>query len=125
MQNTLFDRIGGAESLLKLVTRFYELMDQLDQASDIRQQHASDLTNAANKLYMFLSGWLGGPSLYIEKYGHPKLRQRHLPFSIGEKERDQWMLCMYQAMDDTGLDSDLKAELGAAFYKTADFMRNQ
>ena len=125
MQNPHYDRIGGEQTVRKLVDRFYDLMDELDEARDIRQMHAPDLAMAREKLFMFLSGWLGGPPLYIEKYGHPRLRQRHMPFAIGEKERDQWMLCMVKAMDDIGLDETLKKELTAAFYKTADFMRNQ
>jgi hemoglobin len=74
---------------------------------------------------MFVSGWLGGPQLYVEQYGHPRLRQRHLPFAIGESERDQWMNCMIQAMQDVGLEEGLREELQRAFWKTADFMRNK
>ncbi len=125
MKNTHYDRLGGEKMLRDLVNRFYELMDTLPEASEIRHMHAPDLSNAREKLFMFLSGWLGGPSLYIEKYGHPRLRQRHLPFAIGEKERDQWMLCITRAMDDLNIDTNLKQELTAAFFKTADFMRNQ
>ena len=109
----------------KLVNRFYDLMDQLPEAASIRQLHAPDLDEAREKFFMFLSGWLGGPSLYIEKYGHPKLRQRHMPFAIGEAERDQWMLCMTRAMDELDIDAALKMGLTDAFYKTADFMRNR
>jgi len=125
MKNTHYDRLGGEKMLRDLVNRFYELMDTLPEAADIRHMHAADLSDARNKLFMFLSGWLGGPSLYIEKYGHPRLRQRHLPFAIGEKERDQWMLCITQAMDELNIDTSLKQELTAALFKTADFMRNQ
>ena len=85
MQNSHFDRIGGEATVRRLVKRFYELMDQLDEAKEIRRLHAKDLEDATDKLYMFLSGWLGGPPLYIEKYGHPRLRQRHISFPIGEK----------------------------------------
>lgn len=125
MKNTHYERLGGEKMLRDLVNRFYELMDTLPEAGEIRHMHASDLSNAREKLFMFLSGWLGGPSLYIEKYGHPRLRQRHLPFAIGEKERDQWMLCITRAMDDLNIDTNLKQELTDAFFKTADFMRNQ
>jgi len=111
--------------LLRLVDRFYELMDHLPEATEVRQLHAPDLGEARNKLFMFLSGWLGGPPLYIEKYGHPRLRQRHMPFPIGEAERDQWMLCMTRALDELEINNELKEELTAAFYKTADFMRNR
>jgi hemoglobin len=125
MQNPHYDRMGGEATVRRLVNRFYDLMDCLDEAQDIRRLHAPDLNDAREKLFMFLCGWLGGPPLYIEKYGHPRLRQRHMPFAIGEKERDQWMLCMRQAMKDVGLDENLQRELDAAFYKTADFMRNK
>ena len=100
-------------------------MDELPETRDIRNIHAPDLSDAREKLFMFLSGWLGGPPLYMEKYGHPRLRQRHMPFKISEKERDQWILCMNKAMQDLSIDEPLKTELAAAFYKTADFMRNQ
>jgi len=111
--------------LRKLVNRFYELMDQLPETATIRQLHAPDLDEAEDKLFMFLSGWLGGPALYIEKYGHPRLRQRHIHFAIGEAERDQWMLCMTRALDELDIDNALKMNLTDAFYKTADFMRNR
>lgn len=124
MQNPHYDRLGGEDMLRKLVNRFYELMDQLPEARTIRQLHAPELHDAREKLFMFLSGWLGGPPLYINHYGHPRLRQRHMPFTIGETERDQWMLCMNQAMDELGIETALKQELSAAFFKTADFMRN-
>lgn len=117
--------MGGEQTLRALVNRFYDLMEELPEVRDIRHLHAPDLAEAREKLFMFLSGWLGGPQLYIQKYGHPRLRQRHMPFPIGEKERDQWMLCMTRAMADVGLEENLKQELEAAFFRTADFMRNK
>ncbi|MCW8910307.1 MAG: group II truncated hemoglobin [Gammaproteobacteria bacterium] len=125
MQNSHYERIGGEKMLRKLVNRFYELMDQLPETVTIRQLHAPDLDEAEDKLFMFLSGWLGGPALYIEKYGHPRLRQRHIHFAIGEAERDQWMLCMTRALDELEIDYALKMNLLDTFYKTADFMRNR
>ncbi|PUB83406.1 MAG: hypothetical protein DBP02_11905 [gamma proteobacterium symbiont of Ctena orbiculata] len=77
------------------------------------------------KLFLFLSGWLGGPDLYVEKYGHPRLRARHLPFSIGIEERDQWIYCMREALSAMDLDAKLQEELNQAFFRTADFMRNR
>jgi hemoglobin len=74
---------------------------------------------------MYLSGWLGGPQLYVEKFGHPRLRSRHLPFAIGAAERDQWMLCMRQAMSEVTTDEPLRAALDKALTDLADFMRNQ
>ena len=125
MQNPHYQRLGGEKAVRELVDRFYDLMDSRDDVKELRHLHAPDLSDARDKLFMFLSGWLGGPPLYIEKYGHPRLRQRHMPFKIGELERDQWMSCMDQAMQDVGIEDTLRKELYAAFYKTADFMRNQ
>jgi hemoglobin len=122
---THFQRIGGEETLRRLVDRFYDLMDEDPDYYGIRKMHARDLAEARDKLFMFLSGWTGGPQLYMEKFGHPRLRQRHLPFAIGEAERDQWMACMARAMDEVGVDEKLRQELTAAFWKTADFMRNK
>lgn len=122
---THYERIGGEEGVRRLVDRFYDLMDGTAEAAGIRELHAKNLKASREKLFLFLSGWLGGPQLYVEKYGHPRLRQRHLPFAIGESERDQWMACMIQAMQDVGLDEGLRRELAAAFQKTADFMRNK
>ncbi|TNF37703.1 MAG: hemoglobin-like protein [Gammaproteobacteria bacterium] len=125
MQNPHYQRMGGEAVVRQLVNRFYDLMDELQEARDIRILHAPDLSEAREKLFMFLSGWLGGPQLYINKFGHPRLRQRHMPFPIGIRERDQWMLCMTRAMQDVGLADELQQELTAAFFKTADFMRNK
>lgn len=122
---THFQRIGGEDPIRSLVDRFYDLMDEDPDFYGIRKLHGADLTESRNKLFMFLSGWTGGPQLYMEKFGHPRLRQRHLPFTIGEAERDQWMACMLRAMEEVGLEDRLREELKAAFWKTADFMRNQ
>ena len=122
---TFYERIGGEEPLRQLVQRFYRHMDELTETVTIRRMHAPDLKSAEDKLFMFLSGWMGGPSLFIEKFGHPRLRMRHMPFKIGESERDQWMLCMKHALADVVTDKTLSAELYAALYGVADFMRNQ
>lgn len=123
-RSTFYERIGGGEPLRKLVQSFYHNMNTLSETQTIRSIHADNLQSAEDKLFMFLSGWMGGPSLYIEKFGHPKLRMRHLPFSIGESERDQWMLCMKHALSDVLTDKALSDELYAALYDVADFMRN-
>ncbi len=124
-QNSHYQRIGGEAKVRQLVHRFYELMDELPEAHRIRKMHHISLKSSEDKLFMFLSGWMGGPQLYVEKFGHPRLRMRHLPFAIGEAERDQWMLCMTQALEEVVEDEALRKELTAAFYKVADFMRNQ
>jgi hemoglobin len=122
---THFERIGGAEKVRALVVRFYQLMDELPEAYGIRKLHAPDLQGATDKLYKFLTGWMGGPPLYVDEYGHPMLRARHLPFSISNTERDQWLMCMNQALEDVVEDAALRQELSAAFAKVADHMRNR
>ena len=117
--------LGGAEKLRVLVDRFYELMDTQPEYYAIRKLHPQDLTGSAEKLYLFLSGWLGGPPLYAQKFGQPFLRARHLPFSIGASERDLWLACMAQAMQDVQLEEGLGQALANAFAKTADHMRNR
>lgn len=116
---------GGTEKIRELVETFYDVMDSDPKAAPIRAYHAKDLTEAREKLFMFLTGWTGGPQLYIERYGHPRLRQRHMPFSIGEAERDQWMYCMISAMQRLKLDENLLQKLAEQLYGVADFMRNK
>jgi hemoglobin len=107
------------------VRRFYELMDTLPEAYGVRKMHPRDLAGSEEKLFMFLSGWLGGPQLFVEKFGHPRLRARHMPFSIGATERDQWMLCMRQAMSEQIADAGLRDQLDRKLADLADFMRNR
>jgi hemoglobin len=122
---TPYQRLGGERAVRELVHRFYELMDQLPEAYGIRKLHQADLGSAEEKLYLYLTGWLGGPQIYVAKYGHPRLRSRHLPFAIGNAERDQWMLCMRQAMAEQIDDAPLRQALDKALTDLADFMRNQ
>ena len=122
---THYQRLGGDAKVRELVTRFYDLMELDPRYARLRAVHGSTLESAREKLYMFLSGWLGGPSLYTDRYGHPMLRARHLPFRIGEVERDQWMACMAQAMEEVEIPTDLREALTTALFKTADWMRNQ
>jgi hemoglobin len=125
MTPTPYERLGGEPAVRVLAQRFYQLMDQLADAAEIRAMHARNLKASEEKLFLFLSGWLGGPPLYMEKYGHPRLRQRHMPFPIDDGARDQWMLCMRRAMVDAGVEDGLRRELEAAFFQVADFMRNR
>ncbi len=124
-KNSHYERIGGEAKVRELVQRFYHHMDELPEAHGVRKMHAADLKNSEDKLFMFLSGWMGGPQLFVEKFGHPKLRQRHMPFSIGKEERNQWLMCMDQALQEVVQDEGLRNELRVAFIKVADFMRNQ
>jgi len=119
-----FEWIGGEEKIHALVERFYDLMDLEPQYAALRAAHGSELDNARQRLFWFLCGWLGGPQHYIERFGHPRLRARHLPFAIGTVERDQWLACMAQAMLETGVDPALRVKLQNGFFETADWMRN-
>jgi hemoglobin len=118
-------RIGGDAAIRKLVDRFYELMDELPETYAARKIHPADLTESGNKLFDFLSGWLGGPQRYVEKYGHPMLRRRHLPYAIGPEERDQWLLCMQLALAETVTDEALRTALFAQFVQLGEHMRNR
>ncbi len=124
-EQTLYLLLGGETTVARLCDRFYELMAQVPQFATIRALHPDDLQSSRDKLFMFLSGWLGGPDLYVQQIGHPMLRRRHMPFAIGEEERDQWVACMLLAMESTGIEESLREKLLAAFFNTADFMRNQ
>lgn len=122
---TAYESLGGEEKLKELVEKFYFHMDTLEVAKGIREMHHQDLSSAKDKLFMFLSGWLGGPDLFVQSYGHPKLRARHLPFKIGKSERDQWMMCMVHAFDDLKIQEPLRSELLHSLLNLADHMRNQ
>ena len=123
--DTAYSLIGGAETIRQLVDRFYDLMELEPAYAVIRQMHPADLSTSRYKLNLFLNGWMGGPELYQEKYGHPMLRARHLPFPIGSTERNQWLDCMQRAMDEVAIDDQLKARLHESFFATADWMRNK
>ena len=120
-----YELMGGETAVRRLVDRFYDLMDEDPDYYGIRKLHPQDLSSSRDKLFRFLCGFMGGPSLYTEKYGEPRMRTRHLPFTIGISERDQWLSCMSRAMEDVGLEQEMRKSLEKAFYQTADFMRNQ
>ena len=122
---TPFAWIGGESQVHALVDRFYDLMDLEPDYAALRAAHGTELANAREKLKMFLTGWMGGPQRYTEQFGHPRLRMRHMPFSIGIAERDQWVACMDQAMQETAIDAALRTRLKESFMQTADWMRNR
>jgi hemoglobin len=117
--------LGGEPAVRALVDRFYDLMDLEPAYAGIRSLHPTTLDGSRDKLFWFLCGWLGGPDLYIQRFGHPRLRARHLPFEIGIAERDQWMACMVQAMGEEGVSAELSDRLTRSFFGTADWMRNR
>jgi hemoglobin len=122
---SLYEMLGGETGLRALVDRFYDLMDSSPEAEKIRSFHPKSLKQSREKLFMFLSGWSGGPQLYVAKFGHPRLRMRHMPFAIGSMERDQWLWCMNKALSECGLDPRVVEYLKARFAETADLLRNQ
>lgn len=124
-QTTIYEKIGGEATVSQLVDRFYDLMDSVAQFSELRAMHPASLDSSRDKLFKFLSGWLGGPDLFVQEFGHPMLRARHMPFAIGTLERDQWVACMVLAMEDVGIDEDVRKVLLNNFFNTADFMRNK
>ena len=124
-QQTPYQLIGGDTKLRALVDRFYDLMDLDAQFAVIRALHPTSLDGSRDKFYWFLSGWMGGPDLFIERFGHPRLRARHLPYAIGSIERDQWLRCMALAMQDVDMERGLQERLMQSFYQTADWMRNK
>ena len=123
-KSNLYALIGGAENLRHMVDRFYDLMELEPEFAGIRAMHPTPTDSSRDKLFWFLSGWMGGPDLYISQFGHPRLRARHLPFSIASAERDQWLRCMAWAMQDVEIDKELQQHLMQSFYQTADWMRN-
>jgi hemoglobin len=124
-RSELFPRIGGEAGVRRLIDRFYDLMDTQPDAAEVRALHPPALDSSRDKLHWFLVGWLGGPPHYVERFGHPRLRARHLPFTIGLRERDQWLACMSRALDETVADAELRSFIGAAFAQLADHMRNR
>jgi hemoglobin len=122
---TPYELLGGDEAVRRLVDRFYDLMDSEPEFRGIRALHPAELAGSRDKLHLFLCGWLGGPNRYLERYGHPMLRARHLPFPIASAERDAWLVCMGRAMLDTGVPDGLLDRLLRSFFQTADWMRNR
>lgn len=120
-----YQRLGGAPVLRRLAERFYAIMDELPETYALRKMHPQELAGSAEKLYEFLSGWTGGPPLFVEKHGPPMLRRRHFAFAIGRAERDQWLLCMRLALAEIVDNPELRDELYAALARLADHLRNQ
>ncbi len=122
---THFSLLGGEDGIRQLVDRFYDLMDSAPEAIHVRALHATSLKSSREKLRLFLTGWTGGPPVYVEKFGHPKLRMRHFPFAIGPLERDEWLWCMERALDAHEMDAMLREELKGKLRNTADHMVNK
>ena len=122
---TPFEAVGGEAGVRALVDTFYDLMDLEPAYAPLRELHPGDLAGSRDKLHWYLCGWLGGPQHYVERFGHPRLRARHLPFAIGIRERDLWLACMRASMREAGLAPKLAQQLEESFFTTADWMRNR
>jgi hemoglobin len=121
---TPYETLGGEAGVQQLVHRFYELMDELPEAYTVRQMHPESLAGSAQSLFEFLSGWFGGPALYAAKKGHPRLRMRHAPYAVGPVVRDEWMLCMTQALTEQVADAAFRDTLIATFAQMANHLIN-
>ena len=124
-EKTLYELIGGETGLRSLVDRFYDAMDSSPEAAKVRAIHPDDLSQSRDKLFMFLSGWSGGPALYMQTFGHPRLRQRHMPFPIGKAERDEWLWCMDKSLEGSGFDAQTIDYLKKRFTEIANSMQNR
>ncbi|WP_299693469.1 group II truncated hemoglobin [Hydrocarboniphaga sp.] len=122
---TLYELLGGETGLRRLVDAFYDRMDREASCAGIRGLHPDSLSGSRDKFFWFLCGWSGGPDLYLQRFGHPRLRARHLPYPIGESERDQWLSCMQGAMTEAEVPEPVRRRLTSSFFQTADWMRNQ
>jgi hemoglobin len=121
---TPYEALGAAAGVQRLVQRFYALMDELPEAYTVRQMHPESLKGSAESLFEFLSGWFGGPTLYIARKGHPRLRMRHAPYAVGPVVRDEWMLCMTQALTEQVADQALRTRLIDTFSQMANHLVN-
>lgn len=124
-EQSAFERMGGREGINQLAKRFYEVMSERPSSASIRAMHANDLGPVTESLGEFLMGWIGGPRDWFMRPGRPCIMSLHRALPIGENERDQWLLCMKQALSETVADDELRGELEMAFYRTADAMRSR
>lgn len=122
---TPYEIVGGELKVRRIADRFYDIMDSAPEAASIRALHGRDLTEVRERLFEFLSGWLGGPPLYFRRPNHKCIMSAHRPFAIGEAERDAWMMCMRQALKDVGLPADYRTVLDEAFARMAEAFRNR
>jgi hemoglobin len=120
-----YELLGGAEPLRRLIDRFYDVMDEDPQARELRAMHGADLTPMREKLYEFMSGWLGGPPLYAQRTGSVCITRAHAPFPIDAAARDQWLWCMERALDDVGAPIEVRRMIAAPLARMADFLRNR
>jgi len=118
-------QILGEDGIRELCNSFYDIMDTLPEAAGIRALHADDLAPMKEKLAEYLTGWMGGPPLYANKYGSVCMTTPHEPYHIGPAERDQWLLCMDKALEETGASEELVEMLKIPLFRIADAVRNR
>lgn len=122
---SLYDRIGGEAGVRRFTRRFYALMDILPEAAACRAVHPPSLAGSEEKLFLYLTGWLGGPPLYVARYGHPMLRRRHLHAAIDGPEVAGWLACFHRAWAETVDDPTLSAIVVPKIEALAQHMRNR
>jgi hemoglobin len=119
-----YELLGGEENVRTLAITFYQVMDELTEAEEIRRMHAENLEEVQQKLFEYLSGWLGGPNLYKEKYNTVCLTSPHKPYKINASHRDQWLLCMDKALERVKAPEQVQDMLKQPMYRLADFIKN-
>ena len=124
-EQSIYTRLGGEHVLREFVNHLYDFMDYFPAVEPLRKMHSADLTQARERLFMFLSGMLGGPPLYLQEFGHPRLRQKHMHFKIGDKERDQWLLCAHNAANQLAISADVREDMMMELTLMANHLRNQ
>jgi hemoglobin len=120
-----FEMLGGEPVVRRLVDHFYRIMDESPQAATIRAMHAADLAPMRDKLFDYLVGWLGGPPRYHARPDAKCIMSAHEPYPIGAQESEQWMNCMRQALNETGVSVELRKMLEPAFDRVAKALRNR
>jgi len=119
-----YEMLGGEAGVRELCKRFYEVMDQDSKAAHVRAMHGASLESIEEKLFEYLSGWMGGPHIYKEKYGTVCLTEPHAPYAIDEQARDEWLYCMDRALEKINASDELKEMLKEPVYNLANFIRN-
>ncbi|NBY45382.1 MAG: globin [Acidimicrobiia bacterium] len=121
--SSLYDQVGGLSFFERLVDRFYQGVAG-DEVLIVLYEDPANLVKARQHLTWFLAQYWGGPMLFNENRGHPKLRMRHMPFRIGNLERDRWLVHMLSAVNELVTDDSLRATMTEYFVKAAEHLRN-
>jgi hemoglobin len=124
---SLYQQIGGEAAVRSLVETFYDIVEQEPAGAPLYLLHlrGHGVTHSRLEQFNFLSGFLGGPRLYVERHGHSDVRQMHAHVAIDSAARDAWLACMEMAIDRVGLDHAIKAQMMKHFTRVADMLVNQ